>query len=327
MASFFFDFGKKRGSYSASDSVSPDVQVSNGSSASLGSGVSGFDVAQLVNGAVQAGVSYYNAKKQRELTKQANEEAQRQFNENYAQSEYWNQVSQSNFENEAQIRTRDLMNAGLNPLSYAGGSASAISPAQSTTASMSDKAPQIDASAFTQILSQLIEHRWQSDENQKNRDLEFQRLEMESEKNWNDYIVAREKNRNDSEANAIRAREVDEYVRNNIKNNEIQQALASEQARANLMNEYFKKQGLDNEKIRLANDKLKQDREYQKILEQINNERIALNQAQQKIDNAKSEAEKNLAEKQKQRHWSFVSNLIGDMLSAGARVFDTLFGD
>lgn len=265
--------------------VEPSPNSSAGSAGSVGYGST---TAQIMNGAAalaSVGVSAYNGYKQRELTKEANEEAKRQFNENYAQSEYWNNVTQSNFENEAQIRTRDLMSAGLNPLSYSAGGVASISPAQSTTASMSDRSPQIDVSALGTALSAMLElKRIDSDvdiakmqDSTKNREIDVEEEKNENEDNYRNRALTAEIAHRRAVLDQEQER-INETARANKVSEEQQRRMIEETKRSNLQNEVFKALGLQNEQVENARKVLKDNREYEMALaESIRaNERLLL---------------------------------------------------
>lgn len=122
---------------------------------------------------------------QKQIDKKTFDEAVRQYNQNYEQTEKWNTISQNNFENATQIRTADMAKAGLNPILAAGAeSGQTISPAQSSTVSnqQSQAKSQVDFSAFTELIRDKMAQKAMADENEENRKIERRKLDLEEEK-------------------------------------------------------------------------------------------------------------------------------------------------
>lgn len=316
-----------------STTESKGYKKSSTTSQNKGAGMASFDYGSAL---VNAATSIYNNERNIAFQKKVNaenlefardelSESTRQFEKNYAQSEYWNTVSQSNFENATQIRAADMARAGINPLAMTATSdGQTISPAQSsgTAGNPNQQAPrsQIDLSALTEVAMQMAEHKWQSEENEKNRAIEEQRLKNEAEKNENDYLLGLMSNSNASESNRIREKEVDEFIRNNLAGEKLQQSMLDETKRKNTLDNLLQQQGLDLKEREFALKKIESDRNYRKMLEDINNERIKINQIQQKIDNAKDEFAKNYLEKQKQRRWDTVTKLTTAVLNLAGNI-------
>lgn len=301
-----------------------------------------FGIGSLLGSVVSTAGSIYNTKQNIKAQKEVNNdnlnfayrqmaESTRQYEKNYEQSERWNQVSQNNFENATQIRAADMARAGINPLAMSATSdGQTISPAQSSGVSGNANAvaprSQVDFSAIADVLSQLAERKWQSSENDKNRELERKRLDLEQQKIDNDYFVARQKIFNDSESNRIRAREVDEYIRNNLEMNRLQKELQSEQQRRNQVDEYLRQQGLNQNEIKLVNDELKNDRDYQVAMQKLEDDYSKF-QHQKSVDKSKLSLEQQKLEEDKSRkHWDAVVTTLGNVLIAASRVAGSVLG-
>lgn len=222
----------------------------------------------------------------------------RQYEKNYAQSEYALNLTQSNYLNEAQIRTQDLARAGLNPLMYTGSSTVSLSPAQSSGVAGSSvnsraQAPQIDPSLLNNFISQLVQNRFTDkestkqqnftkNENDKNRELEWKKLELEEKRIENDFLVATESNR-------LRAEELKQTIFKDKSDIEIAKQLANETARKNAAQEYFQKIGMSQEQQKIALSRLQQDRNYQAKINELARAEKQLNQTEDIADRDRRE--------------------------------------
>lgn len=142
-----------------------------------------------LTGTIVGGIQNKKAREQQnEQWKKDFNEAVRQYNQNYEQSEKWNTISQQNYENATQIRANDLAKAGMNPLMAVGAeSGMSISPAQSSTAS----APQPNAQSgnlgellmgFAQIMNANAERNIAEKELAHKKDeLDFEKKKHEDE--------------------------------------------------------------------------------------------------------------------------------------------------
>lgn len=252
-------------------------------------------------------------------------ESIRQYEQNYAQAERAVQQSQANYMNEAQIRTNDLMKAGLNPMMYTGSGAMQLSPVQSTSVAGNFSgasgrgtfsAPQIDLSALSSLFSQLREMKHDASERAKDRALEREKL-AESRRQTN-LFAANERYKVDIEdasreqSNFIRQKELDAAISRDLMNAENASKLLNETYRHNKEQEYLTRIGLTNEQKKLVLQQAKQDDEYRIAVQKLEQEKKALENAKDKAD--------------RDRRMQYVTRLTQTIFSGLSRVASALFG-
>lgn len=254
-------------------------------------------------------------------------EAVRQYNKNFAFNQSEALRSQQNFESEVardqynlehqyQTAVSDASKAGLNPLALSGLGSSAFGSATSMSAPSStvSASPSVSGSYSPQkvgsnssldmsLISDILDKKFQSSENEKDRDTSKEIASMQEQTKQDEALMSF---LTATEANSIRRDELTEQIRKNQSNESIARAVASETVRNNLMLEELKRAGIENDKARLALEQAKQDDTYQIALRQLEQQKAAL-------ENAKNQADKD-------RRMNYITRIFGTLLDAVSRI-------
>lgn len=278
----------------------------------------------LANTALSGMNMYLNSKWNKKLLKyQQQIDA---WNQKFAQKQFDEAVRQydQNYDLQKNAMTymaQDLGNAGMSPLAMIGG-AGASAPSggtaggQVSTATGSgykeSQTPQIDTSTLAELLDRRDQRKWQAEENKRERELRERELDIEEERNQNDYYIALEQNRineeNSLRVNDIEVQKIREQIRSNLAN-ELQRTKELNEATANrLQQKALEEAKLSQEQQRIANEKLRDNRNYQQQKKQLQLEK-------EKLKNAKTQEEKNRIARRIDNITNNITNIITSVIS------------
>lgn len=232
------------------------------------------------------------------MNKKTRQLAEKQFNQSLAQSEKWNQISQNNYLNQAQIRVADMQKAGLNPLMYAGDSSASISGGASPTASTSTN-NSVDFDGIAQVMSAYANQRLtnkslniQKDVENRKIKLEEDKLDFEKEKQFENLTQRKDEfavlaSQRDVELHNQRS-QIEEMARHNKITESQQEKIITETNRANLQNEVFTALGLQGDSVERARKALADERDYEIALGNSirANQRLLLDATKANVDHA-----------------------------------------
>lgn len=244
-------------------------------------------------------------------------ESQYQYEKNYNQQEFWANVSQNNFENATQIRANDLAKAGLNPLLASSANGMEVSPSSSSGVSGSQvnsnaQAPQLDLSALGMALEGYANRRLERERINKEYQLRSREIANQEKQTQNEYELGKERNKNDRTRNEIMDKQVQEFIDNNIRENEVKKLIANETSRHNAELELLEKMGLDAKRAERVLQQAKQDDDYQLTLKQIELEK-------QKMEQSKDIADKN-------RRMEYITKLTHTLFNGVIKIGQSLLG-
>lgn len=284
----------------------------------------GNGIGSLANTALQGMSMYLNhnwnkhlLRYQQQIDAWNQDFAQKQFNESVRQYE-------QNYDMQKNAMTymaQDLGNAGMSPLAMIGGAGATapsggVSGGQMATATGSGykntEAPQIDTSALAEMLDRREQRKWQEKENERERHLRERELDIEEERNQNDYYIAIEQNRINEE-NALRVNEIEvaklrEQIRSNIENELQRTRELNETIENRIQQKALEEAKLDKEQQRIAQEKLRDNRNYKAQKEQLKLEK-------QKLKNAKTQEEKNRTARRIDNITNNITNIITSVIS------------
>lgn len=284
----------------------------------------GSAVGSLANTALQGMSMYLNHNWNKHLLRyQQQIDA---WNQDFAQKQFDESVRQyeQNYDMQKNAMTymaQDLGNAGMSPLAMIGGAGATapsggVSGGQMATATgsgyKSTQAPQIDTSALAEMIDRQEQRKWQAKENERERSLRERELDIEEERNQNDYYIAIEQNRINEE-NALRVNEIEvaklrEQIRSNIENELQRTKELNETIENRIQQKALEEAKLNQEQQRIAQEKLRDNRNYKAQKEQLKLEK-------QKLKNAKTQEEKNRTARRIDNITNNITNIITSVIS------------
>lgn len=235
-------------------------------------------------------------------------EGVRQYNQNYEMEKRAMDLTQSNFENSAQIRTADLSKAGLNPLNYGGSDGATVSFSGGNNVAGSVNGSSVGNNQVNNVgaalLMELAKMKFESRERVKDR--------QSAENIANIYANASMYGsdlQSDQAAAALAQRKA-EFVQNF--------GLAireqNEKERANKIAEQLKQAGLDESAAKRKADSLAHSEDIR-----VAYEKLAL--AEKELAQAKTSKEAEIAAQNKRTWIMFISNLVDTAAGVGTSLF------
>lgn len=224
-------------------------------------------------------------------------EGVRQYNQNFAMEQKAMDLTQSNFENSAQIRTADMAKAGLNPLNYSGSDGASVSFSGGSNVAGSPVSSSVGNnqvnSTGAALLMELAKMKFESRERAKDR------KSAENIANISANASMYGSDLQSDQAAALLAQRQSEFVQNFG----LAVRAQDEKERAAKMAEHLQKAGLDESAARRKADSLAHSEEIR-----VAYEKLAL--AEKELAQAKTSKEAEIAAQNKRTWIMFISNLI-----------------
>lgn len=247
------------------------------------------------------------------------DEGVRQYDQNYEMEKRAMDLTQSNFENSAQIRTADMAKAGLNPLNYSGSDGATVSFSGGNNVSGSPQSSSVGDNQVNNVgaalLMELAKMKFESRERAKDRksaenianiQSDASRYNAETSANASMYGSDLQS----EQAAAVLAQRKVEFVHNF--------GLAvreqNEKERANKIAEQLKQAGLDESAAKRKADSLAHSEEIR-----VAYEKLAF--AEKELAQAKTSKEAEIAAQNKRTWIMFISNLIDTAAGVGTSLF------
>lgn len=242
-------------------------------------------------------------------------EGMRQYNQNYDMEKKAMDMTQSNFENSAQIRTADMAKAGLNPLNYSGSDGATVSFAGGNNVSGSANSSSVGNNQVNalgaQLLMRLADMKFEKEENAKDRKSAEHIADVNAEASRFGALASANASMYGSDlqseqAAALLAQRRSEFVQN------IGLALReqNEKERSNRIAEQLKQAGIDEAAAKRQADSLAHS-------EDISLGYAKLEQAEAELAQAKTSKEAEIAAQNKRTWIMFISNMIDTAVGAG----------
>lgn len=219
--------------------------------------------------------------KQNEWARNFNErqfaESQRQFDVNYGSQLAAMNQTQSNFENQYQIRAADMAKAGLNPISAvdsSGGQSVSFSPQSNVAGSASGAQSNLLApNSIAEIMMRMAEINSEKAERRRDRiELAKQRqheLDMQNNQLALDYAALQETSQYHQSDVDERAARLQFDVMRAVEDVRNQRSMLNETKRNNMYMNYLQKLGLDQNAAKLALQEAFQDKHFQYLNNQL----------------------------------------------------------
>lgn len=239
-------------------------------------------------------------------------EAKRQYDQNFAEAQRQYETNLDMQKNAITYGAQDAARAGISPLAMTQG-ATAPSATASTSSGTggSQVSGQVTPNDIYQAEVRGAEREWQSEEAEKDRELKERELDIEEERAQNDYYLGIEQNRiqeeNNLRVNDISLQEIRENIRKNLAD-EMQRAKEFEaEQEQRIVDNAFKKAGLNQEQQRIAQEKLNSNRQYKQQRENLKLEK-------KKLKNAKEQSEKDRSGRRIDNICNNITNVITSVI-------------